>query len=120
LAASGRINVTGPVYFPIDIAATIVPLLDSEAGRVDTRARQTLEIFLHPLHGGPSGAGWDFGRGVYLSDVATALKSVEGLDYSEVIQLLVNDEVRGEFAEVPRDQIVVAGTLRLKVKGARA
>jgi hypothetical protein len=119
LVASDHIYVTGPVYFPIDVSATIVPLFDSEAGLVDARARQALEEFLHPLHGGPSHDGWDFGRGVYLSDVATVLESVEGLDYAEVIQLLVNDEVRGEFAEVPRDQIVVAGTLRLNVKGAR-
>jgi len=70
------------------------------------------------LHGGPSKDGWDFGRGVYLSDVATVLESLEGLDYAELIQLLVADELRGDFVEVPPDQIVVAGTIRLKLKGA--
>jgi hypothetical protein len=119
LVAAGRLYVTGPLYFPVDVAATLVPLLDSEAGLVDTRARQTLEGFLHPLHGGPSGDGWDFGRGVYLSDIATVLEAVRGLDFCEVIQLLVNDEVRGDFVEVPADHIVVAGTLRLNLKGAR-
>jgi uncharacterized phage protein gp47/JayE len=119
LAASGRIYVTGPTYFPVDVAATIVPITDSLAGLVDTRARDALNKFLHPLHGGLAGDGWDFGRGVYLSDVATVLEAVEGLDYTEVIELLVNNEVRGEFAEVPPDQIVVAGTIRLKVKGVR-
>lgn len=120
LAAAGRLFVTGPSYFPVDISATIVPVKDSEAGPVETRARAALEKFLHPLRGGPSGEGWDFGRGVYLSDVATVLESIEGLDYAELIQLLVSDEVRGDFADVPRDQIVVAGTIRLKVKGARS
>ncbi|HJU56187.1 MAG TPA: putative baseplate assembly protein [Pyrinomonadaceae bacterium] len=120
LAAAGRLYVTGPSYFPVDISATIVPVKDSEAGPVETRARAALEKFLHPLRGGPSGEGWDFGRGVYLSDVATVLESIEGLDYAELIQLLVSDEVRGDFADVPRDQIVVAGTIRLKVKGARS
>jgi hypothetical protein len=117
LVAADRLYVRGPRYFPIDVAATIVPLRDSEAGLVDTRARTALENFLHPLHGGPTEDGWDFGRGVYLSDVATALRSVEGLDYAEVIQLLVNDEVHGDFVAVPPDQIVVAGQLRIKVKG---
>jgi uncharacterized phage protein gp47/JayE len=119
LAASGHIYVTGPLYFAVDVSATIVPVLDSQAGLVETRAREALNKFLHPLHGGTSGDGWDFGRGVYLSDVATVLESVEGLDYVELIQLLVNNEVHGNFAEVPRDQIVVAGTIRLKLKGAR-
>ena len=91
---------------------------DSEAGAVETAAREALELFLHPLEGGPTGDGWDFGRGVYLSDVARVLEGVEGMAYAELIQLLVNDEVRGEFAEVPSDQIVVAGTIRLKVKGS--
>jgi uncharacterized phage protein gp47/JayE len=119
LAAGGHIYVTGPMYFAVDVSATIVPVLDSQAGLVETRAREALNKFLHPLHGGTSGEGWDFGRGVYLSDVATVLESVEGLDYAELIQLLVNDEVHGDFAEVPRDRIVVAGTIRLKLKGAR-
>lgn len=119
LAAGGYIYVTGPSYFPVGVSATIVPKPDASAGSVETRARAALEQFLHPLHGGPSAEGWDFGRGVYLSDVATVLESVEGLDYAELIQLMVNEEVRGEFAAVPRDLIVVAGTIRLTVKGAR-
>jgi predicted phage baseplate assembly protein len=117
LAASGHIYLAGPTYFPVDVAATIVPVNDSSAGVVEIRAREALNRFLHPLHGGRSAEGWDFGRGVYLSDVATVLESVEGLDHAESIQLLVNDEVRGDFADVPNDQIVVAGSVKLKLKG---
>jgi hypothetical protein len=50
--------------------------------------------------------------------VATVLEAVAGLDHAELIQLLVEDELRGDFVEVPCDQIVVAGTIRLKLKGA--
>lgn len=120
LAAGGYIYITGPAYFPVDISAVIVPLPGVAAGVLETRAREALSQFLHPLHGGVSGGGWEFGRGVYLSDVAAVLESVEGLDYAELIQLLVNEEVRGGVAEVPRDQIVVAGTIRLTVKGVRS
>jgi hypothetical protein len=119
LAEGGYIHVTGPTYFPVDISATIVPEPGVAAGLLETRARASLVRFLHPLHGGPSGEGWDFGRGVYLSDVATVLEAVEGLDYAESIQLLVDEEVRGEFVAVPHDLIVVAGTIRLTLKGAR-
>jgi hypothetical protein len=118
LVASGRINVTGPLYYPVDISAVFVPVDESEAGSVETAAAQALSHFLHPLYGGPSGDGWDFGRGVYLSDVAVVLESVEGMDHAESIELLVNNQVLGEFAPVPADQIVVAGNIRLKGKSA--
>lgn len=120
LAAGGRIYVTGPTYYPIDIAATLVPVIDSQAGTVETRARAALSDFLHPLHGGPAGQGWDFGRGLYLSDIATVLESVPGLKHAESIQLLVNNEVRGDFAPVPVDRILVAGSITLKLKGAQS
>jgi hypothetical protein len=119
LVASGHINVAGPAYFSVDVWAIIVPVVESEAGPVETAAVQALSDFLHPLHGGPSGDGWDFGRGVYLSDVAVVLESVDGMDHAESIQLLVKGQVQGEFVAVPPDRIVVAGTIRLKVKGPR-
>ena len=118
LGASHQIYVTGPKYFPVDISATIVPVSNSIAGSVEKAAREALNQFLHPLHGGPAKDGWYFGRGVYLSDVAIVLEAVAGLDHAELIELLVDDELRGDFVEVPPDQIVVAGTIRLKLKGA--
>ncbi len=117
LVASGHINVAGPTYFPVDISAVIAPLDESEAGSVETAAVEALSDFLHPLHGGPGGSGWDFGRGVYRSDIALVLESVTGMDHAESIELLVDNQVQGDFAPVPQDQIVVAGTIRLKVKG---
>ncbi len=116
LVASGRINITGPTYFPVDVSAVIVPIVESEAGPVETAAVQALSDFLHPLYGGPTGDGWDFGRGVYLSDIAVVLESVAGMDHAESIQLLVNNQVQGDSAAVPPDQIVMAGAIRLKVK----
>jgi hypothetical protein len=118
LVASGRINVTGPLYHPLDISAVFVPVDESEAGSVETAAAKALGDFLHPLYGGPSSNGWDFGRGVYLSDVAVVLESVQGMDHAESIELLVNNQVLGEFAPVPADQIVVGGNIRLKGKSA--
>ena len=117
LVASGHIIVTGPTYLPIDVYAVIVPIVESQAGPVETAAVLALQTFLHPLYGGPNGTGWDFGRAVYLSDIAVVLESVDGMDHAESIDLVVNNEVQGDAAIVPADTIVVAGTIRLKVKG---
>jgi uncharacterized phage protein gp47/JayE len=120
LIASGRIFVTGPSYCPVDVAVTLVPRRDDEAGSVESRVRAALERFLHPLEGGPAGEGWEFGRAVHRSDVARVIERVDGLDHAEAIQLLTQDQVRGETVEVPPDQIVAAGKLRLRLKGARS
>jgi len=120
LIASGRIYVTGPEYHAVDVSATIVPLRDDEAGLVESRVREALERFLHPLRGGPSATGWQFGRSVHRSDVARVIESVEGVDHAELLQLLVSDEVRGETVEVSPQRIVAAGKIRLRLKGARS
>ncbi|WP_437569823.1 putative baseplate assembly protein [Sorangium sp. So ce542] len=116
LAADGRISVVGPDYFPIDITATIAPRDPSEAGQVERAARAALERFFHPLYGGPSGQGWDLGRHVFPSDVAAVLERVPGLDFTEDLALLAQGVPQGDEIVVADEQIVVAGTFRLKVQ----
>ncbi|MBI1742445.1 putative baseplate assembly protein [Candidatus Acetothermia bacterium] len=120
LAASSHIYVTGPDYFPIDVAATIAPIDPAEAGAVEKRARDALEEFLHPLRGGPDKRGWELGRDVFLSDVASVLERVEGVDYVEEVSLMLNGVPQGEQIAVADDRIVVAGEIRLKLKAAEA
>ena len=56
-------------------------------------------------------ATWRFGRDVYLSDVASVLEALEGIDHVPTINLLLNGTPRGERVKVPRSRIVVAGPL---------
>jgi hypothetical protein len=118
LAAADQIYVTGPDYLPIDVAATIAPIDPAEAGAVEARARDALGEFFHPLRGGPDWRGWELGRDVFLSDVAAVLERVPGVDYVEELALLLNGGLQGERIAVADDCIVVAGTIRLKLKAA--
>jgi hypothetical protein len=115
LAAAHRIYVTGPEYLPIDVDAAIVPLNPAESGLVEQRAREVLENFFHPLRGGPEGRGWDLGRDVFLSDVASALERVAGVDYVKELSLLLNSESQGERVKVADDRIVIAGQFRISL-----
>ena len=115
LAAAEHIYVTGPDYQPIDVEATIVPLDPAEAGAVEQSARTALERFLHPIQGGPEGRGWELGRDVFVSDVASVLERVEGVDYVKELALLLNGVLQGERVKVAVDRIVVAGDIRLKL-----
>lgn len=115
LAGVQRIHVTGPDYTPIDVDATIVPIDPAAAGDVETSAQEALATFLHPVHGGPAGRGWQPGRAVFLSDVAAALKRVAGIDYIKDLALLLKGVPQGELARINAGQIVAAGTIRVKL-----
>jgi predicted phage baseplate assembly protein len=109
------IHVAGPQYFPIDVEVTVVPNLASEAGTIEKRVRAALEEFLHPLRGGPRGNGWELGRDVYLSDVASVVENVPGVDFAQEIVLLRDNTPQGNRIAVPRDRLVVAGEIHIKV-----
>jgi uncharacterized phage protein gp47/JayE len=116
VASAGRINVTGPVYRPVDVSATLAPVDPARAGTVEQDALAALAAFLNPLTGGPGGMGWDIGRGVYLSDVAGVLGRVSGVDYVRELALLVDGIPQGDRVETPPGQIVVAGQLKVSLE----
>ena len=110
------IHVSGPEYYPIDLAVTVVPLVASTAGTVEQSVREALEDFLHPLRGGPKGNGWELGRDVFLSDIAAVVEGVAGVDYAPEITLLHDNTPQGTRIAVPRNQLVVAGDIHVKVE----
>jgi hypothetical protein len=115
-----RVAVIGPAYRPVGVAALVTPRVRGEAGLVARRVTATLERFLHPLTGGPEGRGWDFGRDVFLSDVAALLEASPGVDYVRQLDLLLDDIPAGPRVAVPVDQIVVAGLLRIEMEAGEA
>ncbi|WP_329311137.1 putative baseplate assembly protein [Streptomyces sp. NBC_01262] len=88
--------VTGPEWIEVTVAATVVPSSPDVAGTVGGQVEQTLERFLHPLTGGPDGAGWAFGREPHRSDLYAAIEAVDGVDHVhalEVTQVAHSDEL---------------------------
>lgn len=113
----GQLSVVRPTYLEVGIVAVIVPKRLEGAGPLLNAVTEALQRFLHPLHGGPEGNGWPFGRDVYLSDVAALLESVPGVDYVKTLELILNGTPHGEVVPVPQDRIVVAGPLRVSLTG---
>jgi hypothetical protein len=116
LAGLERLYVIGPRYLPVDVKATLVARAGADAGAVERSARSALESFLHPLHGGPGGEGFELGRDVFLSDVAATLERVQGVDYVEELALLEDGVPQGERVAVPDDVLVAAGAVALKLE----
>jgi predicted phage baseplate assembly protein len=115
-ALSGRIVVIGPRYLPVGVDATVAPASAGGAGPVALAVEKRLRDFFHPVTG-RDGSGWPFGRDVFVSDVAAALESVEGVDYAETLTLLVDGIPAGDRIALPPDQIVVAGPVRVRLAG---
>ncbi len=115
LAAARHLHVTGPLYLPVDVAATVIPIDSSAAGDAEREARAALARFLHPLAGGPERRGWTPGRDVCLSDVAAVLERVPGIDAVRELALLLDGQLQGERIAVPAGRTVVAGTIRIRV-----
>jgi hypothetical protein len=113
----GQISVVGPEYLPVGVDVRVVPIQASQAGEVHDAVVAALAGFLHPVTGGPEGSGWPFGRDVFISDIASALESVPGVDYVHALVLLLDAAPQGDVVTVPPDRIVVAGPLRVTIWG---
>jgi predicted phage baseplate assembly protein len=118
-AMARRVAVVPPTYLPVGVQAVVAPVDPAAGGPVLAAVKSTLAAFLHPLAGGPDGRGWPFGRDVFVSDLASLLESIDGVDYVETLTLLRDGTPVGDHVAVPVDRIVVAGPLLVTLSGRR-
>jgi len=110
-----RLRVLEPVYIALNVAAEVVPVDPDAAAAVEARLRGNLDRFLHPLTGGSQGAGWAFGEGVYMSNIAALIEGTEGVDHARDIHLFVDGGEQGRSIAVPRDSLLCSGAHELKL-----
>lgn len=88
LIDAGRITVKAPQYVEVTVTATVVAREPSNADKVVHDVTRRLDDFLHPLRGGPTGAGWIFfDRPVFPSEVYAVIQAVPGVDHVASLQL---------------------------------
>jgi predicted phage baseplate assembly protein len=113
------LNVGEPdyLYVSIDIKLVADPRADAEA--VAHRVREQLNLYLHPLFGGPKGTGWPFRRTLTLADVYAQVGAVRGvaflLDAKMFVSRLVNydDNILGPESQVSNEEGVRLGDYEL-------
>ena len=94
----------------LHLEATAVPVTVLNA------ARETLDVFLHPLTGGPDRTGWPAGRAVFKAEIEALLAGVEGVAAATEIVLRAGDPP-GEFCDAAPlcpHELVRAGEHRLR------
>jgi Baseplate J-like protein len=85
-----RVNVIGPGYIRVAVAAEVAPVDVAEAQPVKQQVLAALAAYFHPLTGGSQGTGWPFGQPVYVSKVAQLIENVPGVDHVEALRLIPN------------------------------
>jgi hypothetical protein len=120
------LRITGPEYVIVSVSITVVPDSLDEAESTRARVQARLVEFLHPLRGGPQREGWDFGRDVYVSEIAQVVEETEGVDHVAALRLngTLGDDDRtragGTRIEVMKDrgELVASGTHTVVMSGA--
>jgi hypothetical protein len=118
LAGGERIVVRPPDYVEVAIEAEIFVVSLDDAAVAETEARTRLDTFLHPLRGGPSGTGWDFGRPIWKSDVFAVLEQIEEVDRVENLLFHFRGTTDAERVVIGPNELLATGQHRLAVKKA--
>lgn len=87
---STELHVVGPHYVKVTVSATLH--LAAPPSAIAARAQAALDAFFDPLHGGPVGSGWPFGRGVLESDLLDALARLPGVAYVDELQIATDGQ----------------------------
>ena len=114
IASLANVYVDGPTYIEASVSLDLfVSSMDfaSEAAR---EAKRRLDAFFHCLTGGPDGEGWDFGRGVAISDVYALLEGISGVDHLENLQFQGREEE--DVISVPSDYLMANGTHAINIR----
>ncbi|MEU1710431.1 putative baseplate assembly protein [Streptomyces sp. NPDC005706] len=105
-----RLVVEPPVYQGVTVVARLAAA-PGDTDRVRDAALAALFRHLNPLHGGPDGTGWPFGRPVQYGEVFGVLQRATGNALIEEIRLFAADPITGRRG-APVDRVdVAAGAL---------
>jgi predicted phage baseplate assembly protein len=114
---TSEVHVTGPEFVDVEIAATLHLERTANPVSATTIARQALDRYLSPLHGGPDGNGWPFGRAVYETELLALLASTPGVRYVDGLTITSRNEACcGQLALCPA-ALVWNGASKLSTKG---
>jgi hypothetical protein len=89
-----ELYVVGPDYVRVDVHVEIT-LESLDAGDVELAVTLGLRRYLHPLTGGPEGAGWQFGRRVRASELYKVVEPVEGVGYISKLEITEREDRPG-------------------------
>jgi predicted phage baseplate assembly protein len=113
-----EVRVIPPDYVQVAVEATVLLTPRVSAAVVQESIVAALQKFLDPLRGGVAGAGWEFGRSVYQSEMYQVIESVSGVDCVMRVALAAqgNFQFEGNNIRLTRPHgLVYSGEHRLEL-----
>jgi hypothetical protein len=111
-----EVHVVGPVYVEVVVSAVLHLDTRADQAAVASAARQAIDDYLDPLHGGPDRTGWPFGRSVYESELLALLADVRGVMFADGLTITADSACCGELGLCPT-ALVKSGRHNLTTKG---
>ncbi len=110
-AIGARVVVEPPFYQGVTVVTQLRARPFAEPARVKDDATAALYRFLHPIHGGAEGTGWEFGRPVHAGEIYAVLQRVLGVELVEAVQLYPADPLTGDRGAVTQRLEITPNTL---------
>lgn len=107
-----EVSIGPPPYRWVAIEARLKAKRRADPNRILQEAEQGLYRFVNPVLGGPEGAGWPFGRDLFISDVYSLLQQIAGVEHVAEVQMFPVDpesgarEVASQHIEAPPDGLI--------------
>jgi predicted phage baseplate assembly protein len=91
-----RVVVTPPRYLGVTAVIRVRPRPRADPDELRAAVLQALYTYFDPLHGGPEGDGWAFGRPVLLGEVFGVAQRIDGVDLIEDARMFPADPISGQ------------------------
>jgi len=104
-----RLEITSPEYVPVAVRARIMIKAGSDPQQVAANVERNLYRYINPVHGGPDGKGWPFGRSLSLSEIYAVIQGADNVDFIEEVKLFPIKD--GERQEAVTRISIPAGSL---------
>jgi len=98
---TAEVFVTGPRYSAVSVTAEIVAHGGSDLADVARRVEHVLLQYFHPITGGESGTGWEFGGTIYYSLVYRQVLAVSGVQRIGTLTIMVDEQPQPPCVDIP-------------------
>jgi len=92
---TANLVLVAPEYLCINVDCEIAVTELEKVSELESSARQAIESYLHPITGGPRGAGWGFGRKPNRLEFFGLLEKLPGVDHVRSLQMSVTPDRPG-------------------------
>lgn len=95
-----ELHVIGPSYTTVIVSARLHTEPDMDKANIISQARDALNRFFHPFHGGPDSKGWPIGRDVYRAEVMAMLNALPHILYVDEVRLITDEGLEAHCGNI--------------------